>query len=1006
MPVEVKYLFSAETEFSKTQDNAQLFFDEFMRFFSNKVGFELNKLQRYWALKLSWGFSFSAVAPPGVGKSLFGIFYSAFCSFQKRKRSYIVVPTTTLLLQFKDIILRHFPDSAGRFLFLHSQMPKKERQTAIARIKDKRFKLLLTTSAFLTKNFSAIEGTKFDFIFVDDVDALFKASRNVERLLSLLGFADEEIKALKVNKRKKYGQLLVSTATASPGKKARFFPAMLGFGVGRLKYNVREIDDFLIQLEDEKEKVNAIEFIVKRLGYGGLIFTRTKERAEYIQRQLSPKFLSIFSDMPIQERQRRLESFKSGKIDGLIGVASPYGLLSRGIDLPYNIAYVIFYDVPIIKIDGQKKDTQPEEKQILDLSTYLQSSGRASRLTPFGITKGVSFVLGTDEELGVFETTALSYDLDAVRIGLEELDFDKLHKQLWDSRRERSGVVDIIKPVLLVVESPTKAKQIATFFGRPAYNLIGQQLFYETAINDKVLIVTASIGHITDLVEDKAIYGVEVKEGVFRPLYGSVKRCYKDSVQFVSGNYCPICGRKARDDSLERIKNILKFAQAVGWVLLGSDPDREGEKIAFDISEFVKHYAVVERVKFQEVTKKALLLALENKKGVDKNLVWAQICRRIEDRWIGFSLSAILRRHFRSRHLSAGRAQSPVLHWIVENTNNFFNKQRRLFLCFEKKGLEIEITEGDWQIGAIKVNVCIDSKIKEVILPAPPFSTDLVLREVNRLFSISANKTMQILQDLFESGLITYHRTDSFFISDYGYRIAKVYLKDNFVYRRWEEFEHTHECIRPTRPWTVEDLKNLLQKDYKTAVQLTPLHLKIYDLIFRRFMASLSGEVEIIKGRYKISSEFGQIYWEVIEEAKGLSYQLYPWFVNLQQPIETGACEVVVKEKLVPMTRPFSQADIIFEMKKKKIGRPSTYAAIIDRLFRRGYVVERKQRLFATKRGQQIDQFLFSNYYQFVCEQRTAEMEHRLDEVEKDLFKADQVLLELYNEVSSLEKGV
>ena len=968
---------------------------EFVRFFEERVGSPLNSLQRYWGWKLFKGLSFSAVAPPGVGKSLFGMVYALFLA-ERGKRVYVVVPTTTLLRQFAHRF-RELGAGEGDLLWFHSGLSKDEKERFWERLGKRRFRILLTTTSFLSRSFERLAHLRFDFIFVDDVDALLKASRNVERVLRLLGFSEEEISSLTPNPRRRHGQLVVSTATAKPGRKAGVFVKLLGFGVGRLRYTVRRIRDLMVRVEDEGERLRALKAIVDRMGYGGLIFVPEQDQALELERVLGGRFRALVSEIDPEEREKIVNDFLDRRIDGLIGVASAYGLLARGIDFPFNIAYAIFYRPPLVDLGPDKGN-----KRIGDLSTYLQASGRTSRLTRWGITPGVSFLIGRPEELNDFTATSLLYELLPEEVRLEELDWEGLKEELWRARRERKeDFVEVIRPLLMVVESPTKARQLALFFGKPAYNVIGGQIFYETAVNDRVLITTASIGHVVDLKERGGLFGVERDEsGRFVPVYGAIKRCRRDKTQFVYGEVCPHCGRKDYDDATDRIRNIRDLARVVGEVLLCSDPDREGEKIAFDVGLFCGDVARISRGEFHEVTRKAVMSAISSLRQIDEHLVSAQVCRRVEDRWIGFSLSGILRRVFKEAHLSAGRTQSPVLHWIVDRTRRFFQRQEVRYLELEGRRVRVD---ADLPSGELDVEVRVVDRGEAEKAPPGPFSTDLLLREANRLLKLGVPETMRLLQDLFEGGFITYHRTDSQRISDYGYAVARAYLGEDFHYRVWDERPSAHECVRPTRPLDRVSLVQAIKDGtVVSSVRLTPAHLRLYDLIFRRFMASLSPPVRVRWVRYVISFPKGSLELEEAVSVEGKAYELYPWVWKVMPLLSEGVLKAKVISRQEPLAYPFTQAEVIAEMKTKGIGRPSTYALTLERLFLRKYVVERRQKLLATTKGQRVDEFLFSNYESFVSERRTAEMEERIDRVEEALVSPGEVLEDLYQEISRL----
>ncbi len=957
-------------------------YSNFEKFFNNKTGFNLTTLQSYWAFKSSIGLSFSVVSPTGTGKSLFGITWALFNS-ERSRLCYIVLPTTALVIQFSRKLMDM---GAEDLIFFHSGLKKKEKEEVLNKIRNKSFKILLSTTSFLAKHYSDLSSIKFDFIFVDDVDALLKASKNVERVLTLLGYSNKEIQKLTPHQGSERGQLILSTATSKPGRKAGIFVKLMGFSIGQLKYTVREITDILIETEKSRYK-EILKALISKLGYGGIIFAPSQKDAEKLEKILGGSFKAIYSGIDINEREKIIKDFKDKKIQGLIGVTGAYSLLSRGLDLPYNIAYSIFYGPPE------------------SITAYIQGSGRTSRLTPYGITKGLSIVIGEKESLDNFERVLLINDFDLKRIpAIESINWENIIRELWNSRNKNGYVFkEIIKPYLLIVESPTKARQISSFFGKPAYNVYNNQIFYETAVNDMVLIITASIGHIVDLHELIGFYGVKIfNNQKFIPVYGPIKRCSRDNQQFVGYEKCPICNQKPDSDTSERINNIVNFASAVKKVILCSDPDREGEKISFDIKNFCANYAETFRAEFHEVTKKALLKALASPGNINERLVDAQICRRIEDRWIGFTLSSILKLSFNEKNLSAGRAQSPVLNWIVKRTEEYFKRKKVLFIRIEDNIIEL----GEnlrIKPGTVKAHIEKRDSLIEEKVPLPPFSTDSLLRELNRLLHLDVSESMKILQQLFESGLITYHRTDSTRVSDLGYNIARLWLNNDFLYRKWGNEDSAHECIRPTKPLSknelIEEIKNkhiILQNDIKN------IHFKVYDIIFRRFMASFCPKTKLLKNIYAIRLDNMEKTLERYVKAEGKAYEIYPWAFNILSPLPEGEVNAEVFFKKIPLSQPYTQAEIIHEMKRSGIGRPSTYATIIDRLFQRRYIINKGGKVFATEKGKRINSFLFENYRQFVSQQRTAQLEEKMDKIEHGLLSADKVLSELYNEIQKI----
>ncbi len=1061
-------------------------YEEFERYFAERTGKKPKAIQRYWAKKLFAGMSFAAVAPTGIGKTLFGLSYASYLAEVEKKKAYIVVPTTLLLRQSHEK-LKEITKGNARVLAYLPDMKKAEKEEFMEKLKNGEFDILLTSAAFLPKHFENMKHLRFDFIFVDDVDAVLKASRNVERLLVLLGFDEREIRKGEPNPKKRHGQIVVSTATAKPGKKAMLFMRLLNFSVGVSRQTIRNVEDYAIAVKSEEARKEAVLEIIERMGYGGLVFTKTEDEARDVESFLSENGVRcavITSEVSKKDAEARLNSFLNQELDVLVGVASPYGLLVRGLDYPYHVRYALFFRAPQFRVgikeieeatprfilmlasifrqderlselipyilrDEKKmeearnilkeifekrefskcsEDVVVREDHIIipDVSTYIQASGRTSRLYAGGITKGLSVIFDEEDIINAFRTRASYYDVELEVLGsLDELELERIRREVEESRARYRKMVehaetDVIVPALFVVESPTKAKQIARFFGKPATILRNNHPFYEVTTGNFVLIVTASLGHVVDLVENDYYHGVMVKEdGTFVPVYGSIKKCRDDMVQWIEGNACPRCGKKADDDSKARIFNIAEMAGMAGMVIIATDPDTEGEKIAWDVANFGGIGAKVKRAEFHEVTRNAVLKALQELRDIDLNRVKAQIVRRVEDRWIGFELSSILQNKFKDRNLSAGRAQTPVLRWIIERYEEHRQKIRHYLLRVGELTIQLG-SEDDLKISLkdkskeCRAEITEIERVREERNPLPPYSTDTVLRDINRFLKIGTREAMQILQQLFENGLITYHRTDSTRVSDKGLQVAKLYLKEDFTPRTWDiskEGEGAHECIRPTRPVDAQTLRDLIyQGVIQTTEPITWRHLRVYDLIFRRFMASQAPPFGVERVKYLIRVDDPPLAVEVerVVSAEGRAFDLYPYAVQIEKELPAGVHHAVltyVRRSRVPL---YTQADIVGLMKERRIGRPSTYSTIINKLFIRRYVFEKKSRLIPTKRGIIVERFLRENFEEFVSEERTRMVERVMDEIEEGRKDYMEALREFYEEIRnvSTRRGV
>ena len=1020
---------------------------EFEEFFERAVG-KPRELQRFWMKRLVRGESFAAVAPTGIGKTAFGLAFSLFYAL-KGKKSYILVPTTFLVGQCvewlnefgKKASMRVKVNEEGEVTvaFYHGRMRKNEKERFEKLVRRGSFDILVTTTSFLSRRFNDLKGRIFDFIFVDDVDAILKSSRNVGRVLFLLGLRKEPDGWVGSPK----GVLMTSTATATKGKSTRLFRTLLNFDAGSSFFTVRNVEDIAVNGVD----VEKVKEVLRRMGRGCLLYVRTAEEVERWHNILKDEFKI---GMITAERKRDYELFKDGRIDHLVGTSHFYGLLVRGLDLPEKIRYVVFIGAPtmkfryetltpkVIKIlalifkrnekirrylpiimnlerhpdkleemrnlirivskTEEAEDIIVSEDEIIfpEVRTYIQGSGRTSRLTAHGLTKGASFLFEDDERLlKAFLKRAEYYDVSFK--SLDQVDLDSLSEEIDESRRRRRGVTDIIRPALFIVESPTKARIISRLFGKPGVKVMDDLVMYEVASQNYVLLITACRGHVVDLATGRGLHGVET-DGTFTPVYSTIKRCLNCNYQFTMGfDQCPLCGHTEIEDSKRIIDALRKVAYQTGFVIIGTDPDAEGEKIAWDLRNLLSGLAEVKRAEFHEVTFKAITEALMNLRDVNENLVKAQMVRRIEDRWIGFTLSQKLQQIFKNRNLSAGRVQTPVLEWIIKRYEETRRRKKiayspELKLTFE--GLESGVDEVEVEIDVLEERI-------EKRSPLPPYTTDEMLRDANKILHLNSKLAMNLAQDLFEAGLITYHRTDSIHVSEVGARIAKDYLGENFKMRRWASKEGAHECIRPTRPWEKTMLQRMIYEGVIPVRRVSPRHLALYDLIFRRFMASQCGDITLKIRKYRIRYLGKEKVEERIIGAEGKALEIYS-SVKVQGALPEGKVKIKVEHRVVPREYPYTQADVIGLMREKAIGRPSTYSTIIDKLFRRGYVIERKRWLFPTNLGRKIHSVLAENFKDYVSEERTRNLLRRMDDVEKGRADYQETLREIYEEIKRI----
>jgi reverse gyrase len=513
------------------------------------------------------------------------------------------------------------------------------------------------------------------------------------------------------------------------------------------------------------------------------------------------------------------------------------------------------------------------------------------------------------------------------------------------------------------------------------------------------LLVTACLGHITDLITDKAFYGVLTNHAII-PIYSTIKRCRNCGYQFTHpSEKCPKCDSENIDDSKYRIEALRRIAYETGYVIIGTDPDEEGEKIAWDLKNLLEGFAEIKRAEFHEVTKHAILTALEKLRDVEEKMVESQIVRRIEDRWTGFALSEILQKTFRNRNLSAGRVQTPVLGWVVERCKE--HKEKKKIGIIKELGISVE----DLEKSEIEVEIKeVEERIEEKT-PLPPYTTDTLLRDANTILKISAKEAIQIAQTLFENGLITYHRTDSTRVSDVGLKIAQQFLGEEFKGRTWKA-EGAHECIRPTRPIDKATLQRLIYEKIIQVEEINWKHLALYDLIFKRFMSSQCKNYKVKIKKYEILVDGKRIEEERVVKAEGKAVELYKWNVFIKPELPLGKRKVKVVVRQVPKVPLYSQSDLVQLMKERKIGRPSTYATIIDRLFLRNYVKERNGKVFVTPRGLKVYYFLSKKFSKFVSEERTRILHETMEKIERGEVDYQEVLRYLFEEVKVIKPKV
>ena len=380
--------------------------EEYTKFFESLVNNPPWSAQKSWFVRLYKGYSFSIVAPTGMGKTTFAIVTSLWAAKQNKK-TYIVLPTTTLVKQVYEKTL-NLAEKAGLDLdYIVAYIGStKQKKLAKEKIINGEFNILITSNQFLSRDFEILKGKTFDYIFVDDVDAIMKASKNIDRILMLLGFSEEtinfawEIIKLKLQiaktrkqeelqklleelnkkekeledriKKEKKGVLVASSATGSTrGLRVRLFRELLGFEVGAAKTTIRNIIDVYTELKDPFKQTLDL---VNKLGSGGLVFVAQdygSELAEKIAEFLKDN--NIKAEAAISGKKNAseiLDLYAKGELDVLVGVAHYYGLIVRGIDLPHIVKYAIFIGVPRFRFSANEKETKPG--RIITLASILE----------------------------------------------------------------------------------------------------------------------------------------------------------------------------------------------------------------------------------------------------------------------------------------------------------------------------------------------------------------------------------------------------------------------------------------------------------------------------------------------------------------------------------------------------------------------------------------------------------------------------------------------------------
>ena len=532
---------------------------------------------------------------------------------------------------------------------------------------------------------------------------------------------------------------------------------------------------------------------------------------------------------------------------------------------------------------------------------------------------------------------------------------------------------------LIIVESPAKANTIKKFIGGKTK-------------------VVASMGHIRDLPKSKL--GIDIKNN-FEPEYINIR------------------GKASLINSLKKDSKDAKE------VILATDPDREGEAIAWHLQYLLNIPKDAQcRVTFNEITKQAVQNAIKNPRKLDVNLVDAQQARRVLDRIVGYKISPVLWKKVK-KGLSAGRVQSVAVKLIVDREEEiekfipeeYWNilvqllsdKSKQSFEAkfYGKNGKKIELhskEEVDKILSDLKNAKYIVNDIKKgekKRTPAPPFTTSTMQQEASRKLGFPLKKTMSIAQALYEGvkikergsvGLITYMRTDSTRISEEARASAKTYIEKNYgekyyenrYYKKNTDSQDAHEAIRPTYvELTPEEVKDSLSND----------EYKLYKLIYNRFIASQMASaiydtisVNIVANEYDFKASGQTIKFKgfMILYIEGTDNEVEDEntkIPNLEINENLKQEKVEAKQSFTEPPARYTEASLVKALEEKGIGRPSTYAPIITTILMRRYIEKNKKQLYPTELGRIVNKLLIENFSDIINVEFTAQMENKFDEI-------------------------
>jgi DNA topoisomerase-1 len=551
---------------------------------------------------------------------------------------------------------------------------------------------------------------------------------------------------------------------------------------------------------------------------------------------------------------------------------------------------------------------------------------------------------------------------------------------------------------LVIVESPAKARTISNYLKNE-------------------YVIKASVGHIKDLPESRL--GVDIEKG-FTPEYQVIK------------------------GKVKVLKEIKTASQKAKEIYIATDPDREGEAIAWHIAEEIHQPSkIIHRVLFNEITVRSVREAMLKPERLNQDKFEAQQARRILDRLVGYLVSPLLWDKVR-RGLSAGRVQTvavrllcereeeirkfvPQEYWTIEASLEGKNPPPFKAGLFRIHSEKAEIKTGEEAQSILKDLSSVSFLVKQIERkerrknPPPPYITSHLQQEAWRKLRFTAKKTMSIAQRLYEGielgqegpvGLITYMRTDSVRIAPEALAAVRQFIQEKFgadylpekpnFYKSRKTAQEAHEAIRPTSmKYGPEQVKSFLTKD----------QLALYDLIWNRFVACQMNPavydqtaVDVEAGNYTFRATgsvllfpgFMALYIEAAEE-NGNGEEKEGRLPELAEGEILKLLELTPEQHFTQPPPRYTEATLIRELEEKGIGRPSTYASILDNIQEREYVAKEKGRLFPTELGCLVTDLLVVNFQDIFDVQFTAQMEDELDKVEEGELRWTQALEDFYH---------